>query len=93
MRTYRRAASAAREAGRKPKVETEPGLLELLAELVQSAISGDPEAALLWVSKNQRHLASALAERNFTASQKLVGRLLRHLGFSLQAKVVSRRVV
>ncbi|MGH7190931.1 MAG: ISAzo13 family transposase, partial [Acetobacteraceae bacterium] len=40
--------------GRKPKVETEPGLLEALAELVQSAIRGDPEAALLWVSKSQR---------------------------------------
>src|SRR3954454_23964088 len=36
--------------GRKPAVETQPGLLEALSELVQSAIRGDPEAALLWVS-------------------------------------------
>jgi hypothetical protein len=71
--------------GRKPKTETEPGLLESLEDLVQSAIRGDPEAALLWVSKSQRHLARALAERGFTASQKLVGRLLQRLGFSLQA--------
>lgn len=76
--------------GRKPKVETEPGLLDALAELVQSAIRGDPEAALLWVSKSQRHLAGALAERGFTASQKLVGRLLRRLGFSLQANRKTR---
>ena len=76
--------------GRKPKVETEPGLLNALAELVQSAIRGDPEAALLWVSKSQRHLATALAERGFTASQKLVGRLLRRLGFSLQANRKTR---
>jgi transposase len=76
--------------GRKPKVETEPGLLEALAELVQSAIRGDPEAALLWVSKSQRHLARVLAERGFTASQKLVGRLLRCLGFSLQANRKTR---
>lgn len=76
--------------GRKPKVETEPGLLDALAELVQSAIRGDPEAALLWVSKSQRHLATALAERGFTASQKLVGRLLRRLGFSLQANRKTR---
>lgn len=76
--------------GRKPKVETEPGLLDALAELVQSAIRGDPEAALLWVSKSQRHLARALAERGFTASQKLVGRLLRRLGFSLQANRKTR---
>lgn len=71
--------------GRKPKTDTEPGLLEALGDLVQSAIRGDPEAALLWVSKSQRHLARALAERGFTASQKLVGRLLRRLGFSLQS--------
>jgi len=71
--------------GRRPKTEKEPGLLGALQELIQSAIRGDPEAALLWVSRSQRHLADALAERGFTASQKLVGRLLRKLGFSLQA--------
>jgi len=76
--------------GRKPKIETEPGLLEALATLVQSAIRGDPEAALLWVSKSQRHLASALAELGFTVGQKLVGRLLRRLGFSLQANSKTR---
>src|SRR4051812_36857737 len=69
--------------GRKPAVETQPGLLEALSELVQSAIRGDPEAALLWVSKSQRHLARALTERGFAAGQKLVRRLLCRLGFSL----------
>ena len=34
---------------------------------------------------SQRHLVRALADRGYTASQKLVGRLLRDLGFSLQA--------
>jgi Rhodopirellula transposase DDE domain len=76
--------------GRKPAVETQPGLLEALGELVQSAIRGDPEAALLWVSKSQRHLARALTERGFAAGQKLVGRLLRRLGFSLQANSKTR---
>jgi transposase len=76
--------------GRKPKIETEPGLLEALEQLVQSAIRGDPEAALLWVSRSQRHLVQALAELGFTASQKLVGRLLRRLGFSLHANRKTR---
>jgi hypothetical protein len=76
--------------GRKPKTETEPGLLEALEELVASAIRGDPEAVLLWVSRSQRHLVRALAERGFTASRKLVGRLLRQLGFSLQANKKTR---
>jgi hypothetical protein len=65
--------------GGKPAIETQPGLLEALSELVQSSIRGDPEAALLWVSKSQRHLSAALAALGFTAGQKLVGRLLHRL--------------
>ena len=76
--------------GRKPKAETEPGLSETLKEIVESAIRGDPEAFLLWVSRSQRHLVCALAERGFTASRKLVGRLLRQLGFSLHANKKTR---
>jgi hypothetical protein len=76
--------------GGKAKIETEPGLLDALEELVQSAIHGDPEAALRWVSRSQRRLVRALAERGFTASQKLVGRLLQRLGFSLQGNRKTR---
>src|SRR5271165_3579016 len=79
-----------RGGGSKPAIETQPGLLEALNELVQSSIRGDPEAALLWVSKSQRRLSAALAERGFIAGQKLVGRLLRRLGFSLQANSKTR---
>ena len=76
--------------GGKPAIKTQPGLLATLNELVQSSVRGDPEAALLWVSKSQRHLSAALGERGFTAGQKLVGRLLRRLGFSLQANAKTR---
>ena len=76
--------------GGKPATETQPGILATLSELVQSSVRGDPEAALLWVSKSQRHLSAALGERGFTAGQKLVGRLLRRLGFSLQANAKTR---
>jgi hypothetical protein len=76
--------------GGKPATETQPGILATLNELVQSSVRGDPEAALLWVSKSQRHLSAALGERGFTAGQKLVGRLLRRLGFSLQANAKTR---
>jgi hypothetical protein len=76
--------------GGKPATETQPGILPALSELVQSSIRGDPEAALLWVSKSQRHLSAALAKQGFIAGQKLVGRLLRRLGFSLQANAKTR---
>jgi DDE family transposase len=60
---------------------------------VQSSIRGDPEAPLRWVSRSQRHLSAALAERGFAAGQKLVGRLPRRLGFSLQANRKTREGV
>jgi len=69
-----------RGGGSKPAPETQPELLDVLNDLVQSSIRGDPEAPLLWVSKSQRKLSAALAERGFTAGQKLVGRLLVRLG-------------
>ena len=58
--------------GGKPAIERQPGLLEALNKLVQSSIRGDPEAALVWVSKSQRHLAAALAAEGFTADRKSV---------------------
>jgi Rhodopirellula transposase DDE domain len=74
----------------KLATEIQPGLLEALNDLVQSAIRGDPEAALLWVSKSQRDLSAALAELGFSAGEKLVGWLLKRLGFSLQANAKTR---
>jgi hypothetical protein len=38
--------------GGKPAIETQPRLMEALNKLIQSSICGDPEAALLWVSKS-----------------------------------------
>jgi len=76
--------------GGKSATKTQPGILAALNELVEPSIRGDPEAALRWVSKSQRRLSTALAERGFTAGQKLVGRLLKRLGFSLQANAKTR---
>jgi hypothetical protein len=79
-----------RGGGQKPAIETQPGILEALNELVEPSIRGDPEAALRWVSLSQRHLSAALAKRGFIAGQKLVGRLLKRLNFSLQANCKTR---
>jgi hypothetical protein len=76
--------------GQKPATETQPGILDALNDLVEPAIRGDPEAALRWVSLSQRHLSAALAKQGFTAGQKLVGRLLKRLNFSLQANCKTR---
>jgi len=76
--------------GRKAAVVKQPGLVDALTELIQSALRGDPEAKLLWVSKSQRHLAEALAEKGHKVSHTVVGHLLRDMGFSLQANAKTR---
>lgn len=76
--------------GRKAAREKEPGLMPALERLVVSATRGDPRAALLWVSRSQRHLSDELAKAGFQASPNLVGRLLKDLGFSLQANAKTR---
>ena len=76
--------------GRKAAVVEQPGLLEALTELIASAIRGDPQAALLWVSRSQRHLAGQLAVRGYRVDHTVVGRLLKDMGFSLQANAKTR---
>jgi len=71
-------------------VVKQPGLVKALTELIQSALRGDPEADLLWVSKSQRHLAKALCQQGYSVTYKIVGRLLREMGFSLQANAKTR---
>ena len=75
---------------RSPRPRHSLGILEALNDLVEPSIRGDPQAPLRWVSKSQRHLSAALAERGFIAGQKLVGRLLKRLNFSLQANCKTR---
>jgi len=72
-------------AGRHRAEACQPGLLEAIETLVDDAIRGDPEAALRWVSRSQRHIVKALKGQGYKVSQKLVGRLLRDLGYSCQA--------
>src|SRR5215208_4187151 len=76
--------------GRKRAVALQPGLPAALEALIEDAIRGDPETPLRWVSRSQRQIARALRDRGFRVSPKLVGRLLRGLGYSCQANRKTR---
>ena len=79
-----------RGGGRKRAVVLQPSLPAALETLIEDAIRGDPETPLRWVSRSQRRIARALCERGFAVSQKLVGLLLRELGYSCQANRKTR---
>ena len=76
--------------GRKPLSETDPKLLVDLERLVEADRRGDPESLLLWTSKSVRHLAGGLRELGHRVQYVTVAKLLRSLGYSLQANVKTR---
>jgi hypothetical protein len=65
--------------------ERDPMLVADLESLVEPATRGDPERALLWVSKSLDKLASALGDMGHSISPNSVRKLLIQLGFSRQA--------
>jgi Rhodopirellula transposase DDE domain len=72
-------------AGPKPLIDTQPGLLEALDELVHPETRGTPMSLLRWTSKSTAKLADELVRKGFQVSADTVGRLLKYLGYSLQA--------
>ncbi len=76
--------------GRKRLTEVDPTLLADLERLVDADCRGDPESLLRWTSKSVRHLAEGLREKGHQAHFTTVAKLLRVLGYSLQANVKTR---
>ncbi len=71
--------------GRKKTTDKDPTLLPDLKTLVESTTRGDPESPLLWTARSQRNIVAALKELGHQTSMKMVSRLLKELGYSLQA--------
>jgi hypothetical protein len=72
-------------AGRKKTTAKDPTLLPDLQALVDATTRGDPESPLLWTARSQRNLVAALRRQGHQTSMKMVARLLKELGYSLQA--------
>jgi transposase len=71
--------------GRKPMTQTDPTLLPDLQGLVDPATRGDPMSPLRWTSKSLHKLAAELQALGHQVSPSSVSKLLKQLGFSLQA--------
>jgi hypothetical protein len=70
--------------GRKSALHHQPDLPQLLEALVEPLTIGDPMSPLRWTCKSTRTLAAELTAGGHPASSRLVGVLLRQLGYSLQ---------
>lgn len=76
--------------GRKRKAVHDPTLLVELKRLVEPATRGDPTRPLLWTSKSLRNLARELARQGHRVCPRVVGELLRQLGYSRQANTKTK---
>jgi len=72
-------------AGRKKATDKDPTLLPDLKTLVESTTRGDPESPLLWTARSLRNLVRELGALGHKTSLNMVSRLLKELGYSLQA--------
>src|SRR5665213_575623 len=63
----------------------QPGLLEALDELVDPETRGNPMSRLRWTAKSTATLAKDLVAQGYAISDDTVGRILKDLGYSLQA--------
>jgi hypothetical protein len=71
--------------GRKAVTETDPTLLWDLERLVAPVTRGDPESPLLWTCKSARKISRELGAMGHRLCPTVACRLLRSLGYSLQA--------
>jgi transposase len=71
--------------GRKSLTATDETLLDDLRTLVEPVTRGDPMAPLLWTAKSLRKLAAELQACGHRIGHNVVAKLLRELGYSLQA--------
>lgn len=71
--------------GRKAICEREPGLRDALLVLLDGATAGDPCSPLRWTTLTPEHLARELAVGGHRVHASTVRRLLKALGFTLQA--------
>ncbi len=76
--------------GDKPVEDKQPGLLEALDELVHPETRGKPMSMLRWTSKSTAKLAAELVRQGFKITDDTVGRILKGLGYSLQAPVKTK---
>lgn len=76
--------------GRKPDWQTQPSLRRVLDALIEPSARGSPANPLRWTCLSTRRLAKELRRQGLAASASTVRRLLRQMGYSLQANRKTR---
>lgn len=76
--------------GRRPCTAEQPSLLSALEHLIAPTTRGDPSHPLRWTCKSTRTLTAQLRFQGYDVGASTVRRLLKTLGYSLQANRKTR---
>ena len=76
--------------GRKKTQDKNPAILADLERLIEMSSRGDPMSPLRWTCKSTWTLSAELTRQGHAVSRMVVGRLLKHLGYSLQGNSKTR---
>jgi transposase len=71
--------------GRKSVVDKFPQIKAELKKIIEPHTRGEPESILLWTSKSLRKISNELEAKGYPVSHRVVGKILKSEGFSLQA--------
>jgi len=76
--------------GRKKIVDKNPDVKKEIENILEENTAGDPMSKLKWTNKSTYTIADELKNKNQNASEVTVGRIIKSLGYSLQANVKSK---
>lgn len=77
-------------SGRKKLVNIEPEIKKDITQIMEETTAGDPMSYLKWSCKSTRKIARELTKEGHSISAMSVYRLLKELGYSLQANVKTK---
>lgn len=77
-------------AGRKKITQKKPEIKDRIEAILDENTQGDPMSLLKWTSKSTYAVAEELGNLNLPVSEDTVGRIIKQLGYSLQANRKSK---
>jgi len=76
--------------GRKKIADKNPRVKKEIEDILEENTAGDPMSRLKWTNKSTYTIASELRNKNKNISEDTTGRIMKQLGYSLQANIKSK---
>ena len=77
-------------AGRKKIVDKNPEIEKIIENILEENTAGDPMSKLRWTNKSTYSITNELKNKGQNISEDTTGRVIKQLGYSLQANIKSK---